>query len=463
MKNKKIIIISIILLLILLIFIMLFVIKFNKAPENIKTEDPVDYYSAYQNVRASEGVTASDATAKYEDSMNEYYTVEGLIKSFNANVLYLVGSADDLNLMVTSNNEQEVLQEYRQNGYKYITNVLASKYKTKYSVNNEYILKTVGKYAGKKYTINDMLVVDDSDYINTYYIYGDYEGESFNFIIILDRYNSTYEIYLDNYLSDCGISRNNTSTMKTLNINQIERNDSNSFQYKNVNQQQMVKMYYNNYMDMLKTNINKAYELLDLDYKQKRVPTLDKFKTHVSSRISGQSEVTLEKYSVNKVGKDTEIVCCDNFGNYTVFKVTSVFKYTTILDSYTVAIDHYNDVYTNAEDKQKAIMCVNKFLECINNKDYDVAYSHLNSTFKENKYSTYESFVKFVKNNWYDLNKYNFENVRVQDNDYIFSGTLYYTTEQGSYDSGAISNSFVVRLNTNSNNYEISFELKSSE
>jgi hypothetical protein len=65
-----------------------------------------------------------------------------------------------------------------------------------------------------------------------------------------------------------------------------------------------------------------------------------------------------------------------------------------------------------------------------------------------------------VKSKWFELNKYSFESVRVQDNDYIFKGKLYYTTEQGSYDSGVTENSFVVRLNSNSGDYEISFESK---
>lgn len=460
MKNKKIIIIIVILLLVLLLVLLVFLLKGKKNPENTITEVPVDYYESYQQQRAEQGITASDATAHYEDNVNEYYTVEGIIKSFNTNASYLNSSARDLSLIVTKENEQKVLQEYRQKGYKYINNVLAKTYKTKYSVNNDYIYNSVKDNTGKKYTINDMYVVDDSDFINTYFVYGDFDGKDFNFIVILDRYNCTFEIYLDNYLVDNNIQKSNEKSMKTLNVEHVEKNESNSFQYKNITQEQMVKIYYNDYVDLMKKNINKAYEMVDGDYKQKRVDTIDKFKNHISARVSAVSDIVLDSYSVNKVGNHLELICCDNFGNYTIFKVTSVLKYTAILDSYTINIDQLTDEYNNAQDRNKAIICVNKFLECINNKDYDVAYRHLNSTFKDSKFKTLESFTEFVNSKWFDLNKYSFESVRVQDNDYIFKGKLFYTTEQGSYDSGVTENSFVVRLNTNSSDYEISFESK---
>jgi len=197
MKRKKILIIIIILLLLLLVLLM----SINRKDKTnlVPDETEVSAYKAYNENREKEGISAKDAKAHLEDNMNEYYTIKGIIEKLNQNILYLNGTAKDLDLIVTSQNEAKILQEYREKGLKYISDVLAPNYKENYSVDDSYIKNTLGQYSGMKYQISDLYVVDDSEYINTYFVYGKYGSNDYNFIIILDRYNSTFEIYLNNY------------------------------------------------------------------------------------------------------------------------------------------------------------------------------------------------------------------------------------------------------------------------
>lgn len=51
----------------------------------------------------------------------------------------LNSSASDLGLIVSKQEEKTALEEYKQDGLKCINDVLANNYKTKYSVNNDYI------------------------------------------------------------------------------------------------------------------------------------------------------------------------------------------------------------------------------------------------------------------------------------------------------------------------------------
>ena len=146
----------------------------NKKSKNeaSNTEPQIDYYNEYQKQRATEGVTADDAVASLVDNTNNYYTVKAIIDKFNTYVSYLNSTASDLGLIVSNKDESKTLEEYKQNGLKGINDMLAENYKSKYSVDNDYIYNNLKDFSGKSYSINNMYVVEDSAYINTYFVYG---------------------------------------------------------------------------------------------------------------------------------------------------------------------------------------------------------------------------------------------------------------------------------------------------
>ena len=280
MRKKMIIIALIILLLISLLIILLI----GKGRKKINEDIAVDMYEAYKKNREDEGKSAKDEVAHLEDNMNEYTTVKSIIDKFCQNVLYLNAKPKDLDLIVTAENESKVLQEYKQTGLKYIQDVLAPNYKNTYAVDSNYIYNVLAKYAGKSYVITDMYVVDDSEYINTYFVYGYYGETEFNFVIALDRYNNTYEMFLNNYFTQQGYSKNEVTTMKTLNITSVEKNENNGFQYKNIGNEQLVNIYYKDYINVLKNNRKIAYNMLDSEYRQKRFSTFEKFDEYLNSK-----------------------------------------------------------------------------------------------------------------------------------------------------------------------------------
>lgn len=457
-KKRMVIIIVCLLLLVVLLLLLVF---FRRKDKVAGTEEvPVDQFNAYFEERKKQGITENDAIAQEEDNANEYFTVEAIIKSFNTNVNYLGSSAKDLNLFVTKENEQRILNEYKERGYKYINNVLASSYKTTYSVNNDYIYNAVKNNIGKKYTITDMYAVDDSAYINTYFVYGNYEGNEFDYVIVLDRYNYTYEIYLNNFLKDREISKSNLNSMKTLNIKHVESNENNTFQYKNIEEGQLVKMYYEEYMDIIKTDVNKAYSLVNEEYKQKRkLSSIDDFKACISDRAENYSYRGLETYSVTKCDGYTEIVCTDISGSRTIFRAKGIANYSTILDSYTMPIKAIDEEYNNADSTKKAALCLNTFIESINNKDYEASYKYLNSTFRDNKFKSIEEFKQYVTSKWFDLNEFIYDSAKVQNSDYIFSGEISNKEYFEGTESQSINQSFVVKPGASVRNFELSFEV----
>lgn len=449
----------IVILIILLIMVLVALLKISnkEVSETNNTEQKVDYYNEYQTQRASEGVTADDAVASLEREANRYYTVEGIISNFNTYVSYLDSTISDLGLIVPEGQEKQALQEYRADGLNYITNMLANNYKTKYSVNDEYLYNLLKNYSRKNYKITDMYVVEDSAYINTYFVYGNYSNEEFNYIVILDKYNYTFEIYLNNYFKDGEYSKDDISTMKTLHVEKIEKNDNNTFQYKNINREELANTYYKDYLEKMNNNIQTAYNLLDSEYKEVRFKTLTDFQDYISEVIKVDIPRSVWNYKITKYDDYTEYICQDNYGNIFVFKATGVMKYTAILDTYTVPVKSYEEEYNNSEDAKKAQLCLNRFFEALNNKDYESAYNYLNTTYRENNFKTVEEFKNYVQLNWFEYSRFTYSDAQKDEQNYMMSGSIDNTLTYGSYNDRHVQKTFIVKLGTSIRDFQISF------
>ena len=446
-------------LIVILIILLIAFAMFNKKVKNeiSNTEPQTDYYNEYQQQRATEGVTADDAVASLVDNANNYYTVKAIIDKFNTYVSYLNSSASDLGLIVSKQEEKTALEEYKQDGLKYINDVLANNYKTKYNVNNDYIYNNLKIFSGISYEIDSMYVVEDSTYINTYFIYGSYANTNYNFIVILDKYNYTFEIYLNDYLNDIGYNYKDISTMKTLHIEKVEKNENNTFQFKNINQQELANTYYQDFLSKIKNTPELAYNKLDSNYKSSKFKTIEDFKKYVTSYIN--SNKRLGQYKMTKYDSYTELICHDNCGGIWIFKITGIMNYTVLLDSYTVSVKSYDDEYQNAGDGKKAQLCLNRFFEALNNQDYENAYKFLNDTYKSNNFKTVDEFKSYVQKNWFTYNMIDYSSVEVDINqNYIISGTISDMHNEGSYVGKHIEKNFVVKLGSGITDFEMSFE-----
>ena len=452
--SKKSIIAIIIFLLILVLVICIFG---RKNLKNSYNETLVDEYGAYQKNRENEGKSAKDAVAQVVDNMNEYVTVQGIISKFNQNVLYLNATAADLDLIATAEEEASIVAEYKQDGLKYIENVLAPNYKEKYSVNQTYIENMLKPYAKMNYVITDMYVVYDSEYINTFFVYGSYGDNKFNFIVVLDRYRNTYQIYLNNYFEEQKYSKDDVNSMKTLNITAVESNDSNSFQYKNVEKEQVIGIYYDEFLKAARSNPETAYSMLDSDYKEKRFKTKEEFSSYIGGLPTGP-ESKMATYTITQGSDYTEYLCKDMLGNNFIFKVTGAMKYTVMLDTYTVNILAYQNEYSKADTSKKAELSLNRFFESINNKDYEKAYNYLNKTFRDKEFGSVEEFKKYAQENWFDVNSFTFQNIEIDSNGtYSVYGTINDYADEGSFNAGYVNKTFYIKLGNNYNQFQVSF------
>ena len=74
--------------------------------------------------------------------------------------------------------------------------------------------------------------------------------------------------------------------------------------------------------------------------------------------------------------------------------------------------------YNEMSDTNKAASNMLKFINMINTKDYKHAYELLDNTFRQNNFNNIDSFEKYVKDNFYNIN-YNDDSYDINtQNDY---------------------------------------------
>lgn len=98
----------------------------------------------------------------------------------------------------------------------------------------------------------------------------------------------------------------------------------------------LTKIYLNEYVHTMYTDTEKAYELLDKEYKEKKFGSLQNFQEYVNNLT--YSNYMLDRFYVDTKGKYTIYGAFDTNGNIFIFKTNGIMQYTVYLDDYTVEI-----------------------------------------------------------------------------------------------------------------------------
>ena len=100
--------------------------------------------------------------------------------------------------------------------------------------------------------------------------------------------------------------------------------------------QDMVKIYLNDYLFYMRYNPEKAYELLDKEYKEKKFNSFEDFKNYINNLK--KETIKLEKYSQKTINGYRVYTAYDTKGNVFIFKTDGVMQYRVLLDDKTVEV-----------------------------------------------------------------------------------------------------------------------------
>ena len=85
--------------------------------------------------------------------------------------------------------------------------------------------------------------------------------------------------------------------------------------------------------------------------------------------------------------------------------------YTMTLDTYTLDNDVFIETYEKSTDEKRIQMNVDKFIQMINRHDYITSYNCISEGFKNNYFNTQEKFENYIKNIFFNYNKFEFKNI----------------------------------------------------
>ena len=211
----------------------------------------------------------------------------------------------------------------------------------------------------------------------------------------------------------------------------------------------------NHYLSLLRCNTQKAYELLEKEYKEARYKNYSDFEKYAQGLK--EERIYLESYTKKYNDDDSiEYICKDGYDRVYIFKEKSVMEYTVQLDDYTLENKEFREKYTRESNKNRGILNIDKFFKMLNMQDYTSTYNLLDDNFKQNYFNTQADFENYMKQRSFKYNKvtYNKYSNKI-DSVHVYEIMLTDRTEESevSYDY-----TFIIKLGDDIN-FTVSFNV----
>ena len=132
----------------------------------------------------------------------------------------------------------------------------------------------------------------------------------------------------------------------------------------------------------------------------------------------------MKSYAVNNYNDYTQCVCGNITGNNYIFNAKYPMDYEVYLDTFTVDLPEFIEKYSNASEKNKVLMNIEKVKNALNTNVYGYMYSKLDETFKKNKFPNQNIFVEYMRKNLFALNKFEYTSIKQDGKLYIIEITV---------------------------------------
>lgn len=379
MKNIKIYILIVIIIIIIIIASMIFIINKLWDKEEILQNEIDDKEELIVNI------DIINKEIKYVDERNEYFAVQTCVQKYLQNIFV---------------EDEQILY-----------NILDKAYINENNITIANVLENIDE--SRKYQeeivldIDKMYTIKNQNDLCVYFIYGkigeSYENlqQDFYVMVRFDKTNDTFSIYPYKYMKKHNYLNLQINDTIEEEFTSIEKNDNNHYQYQIIDDEEISKEYFYNYINKMKYNTKKAYEMLDKEYKEKRFDTFEKFDKY----IKNMDFIRIDTYAIKKEDGYTQYICKDVYGREYIFKETAIMQYTVMMDTYTLDNDTIRSKYASDSNRNRALYNIDKFIQMLNMQDYESAYKVLDNSFKENNFKTQQEFENYMKQHTFKYNE----------------------------------------------------------
>lgn len=176
-----------------------------------------------------------------------------------------------------------------------------------------------------------------------------------------------------------------------------EKYECNEFEYINVTTDDLIKTYFNKYKEEIIEDVDKSYEMLDSDYRQKRFANIEEYKKYINENYEQIIGVNLNSYKIDTSNEGyVQYICLDENNNYYIFREFATMQYNILLDNYTLDLPEFIEKYNSTNEQGKVALNIQKFMQSLNAKDYNYAYNCLSEGFRKNYFNSVENFEKYI-------------------------------------------------------------------
>lgn len=258
--------------------------------------------------------------------------------------------------------------------------------------------------------------------IISFLVYGNFDYnnkiENFSIIVQMDTERNTFAILPTKYVSAKYKDLNEFSKNET-NKQEIKEKISNKFSFAPVQDETIIIDYLSKYKDAIVNNIEKAYELLDKQYREERFGSLEKYKEYVEKNKREILSYNVVKYKKEDNDNITQYICMDKNDMYYIFEESAIMNFSMKLDTYTIDSNEFKETYDSANEQNKISMNINKWVSMINNRDYQTAYNVLDETFRNDNFGSVEKFENYMKEMYPKYYNIIIKDVKKESNAYV--------------------------------------------
>ena len=415
-KIKKILVFLIILVILLLIIIV--ITKINNKSNNIEYNRSED--------QQGDSIVKSDKEVLKNSTI--FFTVE-----------------DSINIY---------FDKIKENNFEAVMNILNQKYIKEKNITKDNIRLYINNVNQNQKFIATKINQEIYDNIYTFYVEGTLSDNYNDNIYIMVEFDENKSVF--NVMPFLEKKYNNLDEIESALINtDIEENENNKYSYNRIKDNELSKKYFTYYKNLILNNPQKAYEILDDEYKEKKFNNFNEFNNYIKLNNDKYLKMDLKKYAKYEYEDFTQYVCVDNNGDYYIFNEIATMQFKVLLDTYTVDQQEFIKKYDSASDNEKAGYDINKFFDAINANDYTYAYNCLSESFRQNKFSTQKQFENYIKNNFYNKNKVKYSNCRKEGNYYIYTVNIINSADT----TKSVQKDFIVNLKED-RQFEMSFSVE---
>lgn len=371
-----------------------------------------------------------------ESERNNYYSIKKIVDDYYNSLLNVMNVNSNIDLNEIAEDDAELIRENQQSQISKIFYSLGKKYREDNKITIENVMESIKGVYVSTARVTDINKLKEKNNIEVYYVLVDLKSVTDNKIsetsqlVYIDKNNSTYEIFLDDF-----IKKNYSKITNSTDIympDRIEKNNDNAYSNNSLSDSEYTKALLEDLMYNLVFKKEKAYELLDNKYKNSKFSNDNSFYEFISKNeetykylyrnITGDTvglktpkelenfranryKYDIRDYKIKKYNNYTQYIIVDKQNKYYIFNEVKPMEYSVLLDSYTVEVELLNEEYNKLNNVNQYEYVINQYIEMINLKDYDSAYSHLDENLKnDNNKSLFERFIqeRFFEDNYID-------------------------------------------------------------